>query len=308
MTIRASIDIGSNSCLLLIAKLKDGRIDEVLESHSYVTGLGRGLDENGVFAEEAMQETYESLAAYTKIAAKYSIKPLEIIATATEASRVAKNASNFYSKILKEIGIKINIISSEAEAHFAAVGVLCDEYNFDNPTYILDIGGASTELIKLNPETKIIESSFSMPIGSVRYTNWIEKNEVLKNITNIQDTFDKELKASSTEKLCCVAGTMTSVANMYLKNPEFIEKEVHGLNLDVSEVIAMKEKYQNYTSEDFLKEFPFLEKRSRTIKGGIDIICFLVESLGVKELYVSTYGLRYGTLATGFIDKKFIVA
>ena len=45
---RASIDIGSNSVLLLVGEFIDGKFIEKL-SEANITGLGRNLDKNGVF-------------------------------------------------------------------------------------------------------------------------------------------------------------------------------------------------------------------------------------------------------------------
>ena len=45
---RASIDIGSNSILLLAGEFKDNHFKELL-NESHVTGLGRDLDKNQTF-------------------------------------------------------------------------------------------------------------------------------------------------------------------------------------------------------------------------------------------------------------------
>ncbi len=53
--VRASIDIGSNSILLLICDLSNGL--KVLENEANVTGLGRDLDLNKKFIDVAMDES-----------------------------------------------------------------------------------------------------------------------------------------------------------------------------------------------------------------------------------------------------------
>ncbi len=55
-SMRGSIDIGSNSCLLIIfEKIQSEMI--ILESHSRVTALGRDLDKSGLFHDESMKDT-----------------------------------------------------------------------------------------------------------------------------------------------------------------------------------------------------------------------------------------------------------
>src|SRR5690554_402477 len=114
--LRASIDIGSNSCLLLVGEVLDGKVIKILESHSYVTGLGRELDINKSFLKTSMDETFEALREYSQIVEKHNLDPKNIVATATEASRVAQNAPDFFKKIKLETGIDVQIINAEGEA------------------------------------------------------------------------------------------------------------------------------------------------------------------------------------------------
>ena len=96
--LKASIDIGSNSVLLLISEYVDGSFQDI-ESKSRVTSLGRNLDETGKFQDKSMDATFDALKEFKKIIGKYDIKPEETIMTATEASRVASNAADFFKKL-----------------------------------------------------------------------------------------------------------------------------------------------------------------------------------------------------------------
>ena len=64
---KASIDIGSNSILLLVAEVRDGKLISVIENESRITGLGRNLDEAGEFIEEAMEDSLKALEEYKNI-------------------------------------------------------------------------------------------------------------------------------------------------------------------------------------------------------------------------------------------------
>ena len=96
--IRASIDIGSNSTLLLIGNVDNGQVCEVLENESRVTGLGRDLDLNKKFIQIAMDESVEALKEYSELIKKHNVPSENIIVTATEATRVAKNKDEFIRK------------------------------------------------------------------------------------------------------------------------------------------------------------------------------------------------------------------
>jgi exopolyphosphatase/pppGpp-phosphohydrolase len=94
---------------------------------------------------------------------------------------------------------------------------------------------------------------------------------------------------------------------MHLKNKEFVEDEVHGLNLKVESIDNLFKAYCAYTPEQFLKEFPFLQKRSHAMRGGLHLVYHLLHRLLVKEVVVSTYGLRYGTIIEGRIKEEYVL-
>jgi exopolyphosphatase/guanosine-5'-triphosphate,3'-diphosphate pyrophosphatase len=300
--LRASIDIGSNSVLLLIAETSEFGLVEKLK-RSEVTSLGRDLDKSKVFSEDSMRLTEEALASYVNDVKIFGIKPEEIIITATEAARVAKNSRQFFDDLEQKYSIRIAIISSVAEAYFSAKGILLDQ-NFDQEVVtVLDIGGASSELIHINTKSSCVQKSVSLPIGSVRASQWLEDGYFVQNLQKIFLDFRSDLDQFQTKKLICVAGTVTSLANMHLENKDFREGEVHGLNLKIEEIDMLFKKYSQSYESDFLEKYPFLGKRARSIKGGLHLVYHLLHRLLVKEVMVSTYGLRYGTLVEGIISK-----
>ena len=51
----AALDLGSNSSLLLIAEVENGKIVEVIEDHSTITRLGQGVHENRSLHPDALK-------------------------------------------------------------------------------------------------------------------------------------------------------------------------------------------------------------------------------------------------------------
>lgn len=303
--VRASIDIGSNSVLLLVADVSHGKLKEITKK-SEITSLGKELDKNKSFHPESMALTYAAIKSYAEECEGHGVSRENIIATATEASRVAQNAPEFFKKIADELGVNITIITSEAEAYFSTKGILFDT-KFENEVItIMDIGGASTELIKVNTKNFQILESISMPVGAVRSTQWLEDELFVQNLQKVFLDFRTEIDKFQGKDLFCVAGTVTSLGNMHLLRKEFIEDDVHGLVLKSEDIDNLFKKYSQYTPEQFLELFPFLQKRSQSIRGGLHLVYHLIHRLLVKELTISTYGLRFGTLLEGRIRKEFI--
>lgn len=306
MNLRASIDIGSNSILLLLAEVLKGGGLKVLKSESRVTGLGRELDQNGMFIEEALRDSQSALKEYSKICKEYGLTLSEIPVTATEASRVAKNAKDFFKTIKETCGFDVKIITAQAEAYYSATGILFDKKITDKTITIMDIGGASTELIKVNTETQEVLYSFSMPIGVVRMNNWHEKGTRESRLSKILEDYRNDLAVVACTKLYCVAGTMTSIGNMHLKNKLFDEKKVNGLSMESRSVKELLHTYIDFSHQSFLEAYPFLGKRSKTIASGLLLAQELLKNLEVDELYISTFGLRYGTILAGEIKNDFL--
>lgn len=303
--IRASIDIGSNSVLLLVADVSNGKLKEI-SKRSEITQLGKDLDKNKAFHADSMKATYEAIKSYAEDCDKHGVPREKIIATATEAARVAGNAAEFFQKIEDELKVHINIITAEAEAYFSTKGILFDS-KFDSEIItIMDIGGASTELIKVNTKNFQILETISMPIGAVRSTQWLHDDLFVQNLQKVFLDFRTSIDKFQTKELFCVAGTVTSLGNMHLQRKEFEEDEVHGLKLKVEDIDNLFKKYSNSNPEQFLEQFPFLQKRSQSIRGGLHLVYHLAHRLLVKEITISTYGLRFGTLLEGKIKKEFL--
>ena len=150
--LRASIDIGSNSVLLLIADMTKNKFQEIIKE-SHITSLGKDLDKNKVFHPDSMKATYDAIKEYAEECDKHGISRESIIATATEASRVAQNSKEFFEKIQTELNVTIQTITPQAEAYFSTKGILFNSKFDSDVITIMDIGGASTELIKVNTKT-----------------------------------------------------------------------------------------------------------------------------------------------------------
>lgn len=303
--LRASIDIGSNSVLLLIADMTNNKFLEI-SKQSHITSLGKELDKNKLFHPESMLATYEAIKDYAEECDQYDIPRGNIIATATEASRVAQNAPDFFAKIKKELRVNIQAITSQAEAYFSTKGILFNSTFDSDIITIMDIGGASTELIKVNTKNFNILETISMPIGAVRAAQWLEDGLFVQNLQKTFLDFRNEIDKFQSRNLYCVAGTVTSLGNMHLQHKEFVEDDVHGLVLKTEDIDNLFKKYSEHDPKDFLEIFPFLQKRSNSIRGGLHLVYHIVHRLLVKEMTISTYGLRYGTILEGKIKKEFL--
>jgi len=301
--LRASIDIGSNSCLLLILDVEKNDSFKVLESHARITSLGKDLDKNKLFLEVSMNSTFDALEEYANIVSKYAIELSEVLVTATEASRVATNADTFFKKVKEQIGLEITKISGVGEAHYTALGVSKGVKTKEQSLVIMDIGGASTELIQVNLDEFSIEKSISLPIGSVRATDWMNANSFDENVAQILSS--NKISDFISEKLICVAGTMTTLSAILLGQESFIESEIHGHEFTISDLEKLLCSLKNKNAEEILQDYPVCGKRAFSIYGGGIVAKTLCQKLKTTKIEISTFGLRYGVAIEGRIDERF---
>ncbi len=290
---KAAIDIGSNSVLLLIADV-DGNTIKELANKSHITSLGRDLDKNKVFHQDSMNDTMIALEDYVKEIDFYKIPRNEVLVYATEASRVAQNAKDFFKLILSKFNLSVQIIDGEKEAELTTLGVLSGiKAPYENGV-IMDMGGASTEFIQVNLKLGKILKSISYPFGSVRAYNWQEESKLE---SNIQSILNKEFHLYKTDEIICVAGGMTSIAAMFYKKTIFNDDEIDGKLIELEKLKDFFTEIEQDTEEKLLVKFPFLGKRAKVIKSAFKLALIIFEQLSVKRIRISTRGLRYGALS-----------
>lgn len=303
MSIGASIDIGSNTTLLLAAEVgEDGSFNELL-NETRVTSLGKDLDKNGIFRDKSMKDTFKALTEYVDLIKGVGLTPDQVIVTATEAARVAKNSKEFFKKVKDELGLNVTIINGEGEAYYTSYGVVSRSNVEQETLTIMDIGGASTELILVQVKPFKILKSISLPLGSVRCSDWLKGKIFDQKIKEIFENFNVE--EYYTDHLLCVAGSMTSLGSMIKGLKKFDSDVVNGTTISFDDFLKFTKKIKKNTPTELLLKFPFLGKRSKSIVGGAYLGETMGTALKVKTFEISTLGLRYGTLLSGGIDEQY---
>ncbi len=163
----ASIDIGTNTLLLLIVDVKDGKIIP-LHNSQFIARLGKNVDSSGLIQKEAFDRVLNALIEFKKISEKFGVE--RIFAIGTSALRDAKNRDEFLNFIKEKTGIEIKVISGEEEAKLTYLGAVSglDKKFLKTKITVIDIGGGSTEVI-LGSGFEI-EKFVSLNIGTVRIT------------------------------------------------------------------------------------------------------------------------------------------
>ena len=139
-----AVDLGSNSFRVEIGRVDGDRI--ITESYWKETvRLAGGLDANGAFTPECQERALSALRRFRE--KLEGIPAANIRAVGTQALRVAKNSAEFLPKAEEALGHPIEIIAGREEARLVFSGCAHTLPPSNEKRLVVDIGGASTELI-----------------------------------------------------------------------------------------------------------------------------------------------------------------
>ena len=228
---RASVDIGSNSLLLLVV----GDHGAVLHDEARVVGLGRGLGERGMFRPDRMEAALAALADYADIAARHGVPPEAVRAVATSASRRAMNAATFYASVRSRTGLRVEVVSGDEEARLTWRGGASGLDLPDGPILLCDPGGGSTEVVL--GEGDHLHARISLEIGTVRLTErflgygTVDPVALARLRAHVDAEVAKVRLPGVPRAAVAVAGTATTLAAMELGLEAYDGGRVHGSTL-----------------------------------------------------------------------------
>ncbi len=294
MAIRSAFDIGSNTVRLLVADLREGEAPEFLRREQQITRLAGGYDPETGLSPDAISRTLAALKELSDISCRYN--PAELGAVGTEILRRAANRDEFLSLIKEQAGLSIRVISAEEEAGLTLSGVLEGVGGVRGYGLILDIGGASTELIFVNGETVLDISS--LQLGAVRQTEKFllsdppTQAEIESLRGEVREMLNEPAKRGM--ELVGSAGAITCLAAIAQKMERYDRDKINGYVLSRQKVESMLAGFLDVELEQ-RKNIPGLPpQRADTIIGGAVILLEVMDVYGFDKMKVSDSGLLEG--------------
>jgi exopolyphosphatase/guanosine-5'-triphosphate,3'-diphosphate pyrophosphatase len=302
----ASIDIGTNTVLLLVAERgEDGSFAPILEL-AEITRLGRGVDQSGLLSAEGMEDTLRVLTDFAAQARQQAA--CEIAVSATSAARDAKNGAVFLEAARRQAGVLPEVISGDLEAQLTFQAVFHDFGRDDSrrPLLMIDIGGGSTEIVYGSPDGgSRIAFRHSFDIGSVRLTErYFHSDPVATTewealLDHLRGALDLP-PITAGFRLVGVAGTVTTLYAIQHRIEPYEAKRVHGGKLFLSELEALSDRLRRMPLADRRSVRGLDPKRADVICAGAAILQTAMELLRIEECLVSDRGLRWGLLLDRF--------
>ncbi len=328
----AALDLGTNSCRMLIARPQGGQF-LVTDSFSKTVQLGLGLESSGRLSRASMYRTIHALRICQKKLEKHGVDRMRLVAT--EACRRARNARDFLRQIRHETGLSLEIITPEEEARLAVISCAPLVAPETEQLLVVDIGGGSTELVWIDLATvcpaermqAILRLRMGREVapGAARVVDWIS---VRLGVATLRDQFgdveddaarfalmswhfEEQLTSFSPYhaeaprrgfQIIGTSGTVTTVAATFLGLRRYDRARVDGLQMTSAQIDSVIREYLALGPEGRLNDPRIGRDRQTLIMSGAAILQALMRIWPTDRLSVADRGLREGLLYAQMSD------
>lgn len=310
----AAIDLGTNNCRLLIAR-PSGDHFVVIDAFSRVVRLGEGLAQSGRLSDAAMDRALGALHICAEKLRKRNVHLARSVAT--EACRRATNGAEFIERVHSETGIRLNIITAQEEARLAVLGCHILLEHGDGPAMIFDIGGGSTEMVLVDtgePVPRILDWQ-SVPWGVVSLTESIGAisdepaaraaafAEMRRRVDEGFAAFAERVAGERAKalkrgaiRLLGTSGTVTTLASLHLKLPQYDRRAVDGLIVPVESMRGISRRLSSLSPTERIAVPCIGRERSDLVVAGCAILESIFDIWPAERLGIADRGIREGIL------------
>jgi exopolyphosphatase/guanosine-5'-triphosphate,3'-diphosphate pyrophosphatase len=294
----ASIDIGTNTVILLIAEVQGNKIIP-LYNEQLIPRIGKGLSPGKSIAPEKKNELMGILAEYKKKIDKFNCK--RIIAAATNAFRIAANGNQIAKEIKERLNIDIKIVSGEEEAMLSFLGAVSG-FALQKNVVVIDIGGGSSELIFGKGNEIFFKKSFPVGVVSSSEEFFMHDPPLQKEVDRLEaqlkKTFSNVLKENFIPEIAiAIAGTPTTLACIRKGLSEFNEEAIEGSFLTSDDLGKLIKGISRLKKDEILSVYKSVVKgREDVLLAGSIILFKIMNLLKLSKVIVSTKGIRYGAI------------
>ncbi|MFZ7093664.1 Ppx/GppA phosphatase family protein [Primorskyibacter sp. 2E233] len=325
----AALDLGTNSCRMLIAQPKGSQF-HVVDSFSKSVQLGHGLEKSGRLSRSSMARTVSAIRVCQQKIDRHKVKNMRLVAT--EACRRAHNARDFIRQVKRETGLMLEIIQPEEEARLAVISCAPLVSTKTEQLLVVDIGGGSTELVwidlsKVEPRDRPraimrLHAGFhapASPFPTARVVDWIS---VPLGVATLRDQFSdvdddaaryalmswyfeenlaefapyKDEQQREGFQIVGTSGTVTTVAASHLGLRRYDRTKVDGLRMSSDQIEAVIQRYLQMGPTGRRRDPRIGPDRHALIMSGSAILQALLRLWPTDRLSVADRGLREGLL------------
>ncbi len=326
----AALDLGTNSCRMLIATPEGGHF-RVVDAFAKSVRLGMGLERTGHLSRGAITRTLQALDICADKLRRYGVQNSRLVAT--EACRRARNGGHFLAQVTRETGLRLEVIRPEEEARLAVISCAPLVSASASQVLVFDIGGGSTELVWIDlssvPPPRRAQAILDLKVtggdgaeGQARLVDFIS---VPLGVATLHDKFADvlddsarfalmswyfeeqiagfkpyldipEVGAGGGFQMIGTSGTVTTVGAAHLGLRRYDRRKVDGMNLTADAIEAVIKRFLKLGPEGRRNDAGLGRDRCELIMSGAAILQTLLRLWPTEAIKVADRGLREGML------------
>lgn len=282
----AAIDIGSNAARLYICRFfpqQTAHTDvKVLEFVRIPLRLGEDVFTTGMVQAPKAERMLEIFDLFQRLMRLFDVQDYR--ACATSALREARNAQKLCTHILKQTGIKLEVISGAEEARLiysAHYALLESEKN----VLLVDVGGGSTEISLLNGNTVRVSQSFEL--GAVRLLQGQRASD--KQMQEMRNWVRTQIGIYHPKYVLGTGGNINKVFDLLdLKKGKFATRK---------QLESLQEMLGTLTLKQRMELWGLNADRADIILPACTLYSQVMKAAGVNKITVSGLGLKDGIIS-----------
>jgi exopolyphosphatase/guanosine-5'-triphosphate,3'-diphosphate pyrophosphatase len=306
----AALDLGTNNCRLLIARPAENDGFTIIDAFSRIVRLGEGLAGTGRISDAAIERAMSALSVCADKLVRRGVHLSR--AVATEACRRAENGQDFVDRVYRETGIALDIIDAGEEARLAVAGCHALLEPGNGPALIFDIGGGSTELVRVErgeDEPRIVAWR-SVPWGVVSLSE-VEPHDApnregrLAAYDRLRERFaemitdfvsPETIAEPSSLRLLGTSGTVTTLASVHLGLNVYDRRAVDGLRVPSDSLRAISASLAGQTVAERARVACIGNERADLVVAGCAILDAILDIWPAPRVGIADRGIREGIL------------
>ena len=290
----ASVDLGSNSFHLLMARMVDGEL-VILDKLKERVRLASGLNRENYLSQKAQDEALACLDRFGHRLAHLPKGKVRVVGTNT--LRKANNTESFVKQAEAVLGHEIEIISGLEEARLIYKGVAQFLPSSPERRLVIDIGGGSTECI-IGQDLDVLHAD-SFYMGCVEYTkqffpkkSWSQKDfQAAVTAARLQiGPIQRKYKGIGWTHVFGSSGTINAVG-------EVLSANHFGSAITRSGIDWLYGYIQGARSAEALQLAGLKQDRIPVFVGGVCILWALFHGLKIESMTPVATALREGVLS-----------
>jgi len=293
------VDIGSNGIRMILADIRDGRM-EVLEARREPVRLGEDVYRDGQISDPVMAKVVAAILGFTRDCSAASVHATKAIATA--ATREASNRDQLVARVKQAAGVDVEVISGDREAHLLCIAVQGQMDVGAGRSLLLDLGGGSIEIGTMDCG-RVRGASF--PLGALRLLRAVLDTNGSESGDELVVALRRQVEAMRTEltvmvqppfdRYVVVGGSIETLADLaHQEGDTFAMDEVVAVSLDT--VRGWLPRLAALPPSTRQEQYRLPPERVDTIVPAAVVTIFIGELANIEHVAIPRVDLRHGLL------------